>query len=171
MSFELMSDGIADGMILDKYGKRSEDKLDDVPQLSLPLHWVGAPEQTKTFAIVMEDFENIKDEGVSWIHWLIANIPGDLTQLAEDFSRSIFHEDSTIVQGKNTWILQIDPSAEVCNRYGGPAPEKTSHEYEMKIYALDKYLALEDGFYYDDFRKQIRGAVLAEAELFAVYQV
>lgn len=171
MGFKLMSDGILNGIILDQYGKRSEDQRNGVPQLSIPLHWSGAPDHTKTFAIVMEDFENIKDEGISWIHWLIANIPGDVTRLEEDFSRRVFHQEGSIVQGKNTWILQIDSSAEECNRYGGPAPEKTSHEYEFKIYALDKYLKLENGFFYDDFRKEIRGAVLAEAELFAEYPV
>jgi len=169
MSCKIWSDGVIDGMILDQYGKRSEDILRGVPQISIPLHWSGYPKETKSFAIVMEDFENIKDEGMSWIHWTIANIPSDINRLEEDFSRKIFHCKSPIIQGKNTWILQIDPSDEICNRYGGPAPEQFAHEYETRIYALDKYLKLENSFYYSDFRKEIRDSILAEAVLIAKY--
>lgn len=170
MKFHIRSKGIVDGYIQDKYGKHSNDITNNIPQLSIPLEWEQFPVETKSFAIVIEDFDNIKDEGFSWIHWIVANIPSTQNNLEEDFSRKIQNTNSIIKQGKNTWIVEYSPDMEVCNRYGGPAPEKKPHEYEIKIYALSKFLNLTEGFYYSDFRKQLNESILAEAVLYGKYQ-
>ncbi len=169
MIFAIRSEGIIDGVIADKYGKRSNDVTMGIPQLSLPLEWKNAPDDVVSYAIVFQDFDNIKEEGFSWIHWLVANIPEGINALKENASRKMKEIDVGIIQGKNTWIVQYDSEDEACNRYGGPAPISNAHEYEIRIYALNSFLTLDDGFYFNDLLKEMRGKVLAEATTYGKY--
>lgn len=166
--FELRSSGIFKGYILDEYGINSRDVIQGVPQKSIPYHWKGAPKETKSFAIVFQDYDNVPDEGFSWIHWLVADIPKEVFSLAENASRS----DSTLIQGTNSWSIPYGPYANIDKdltiRYGGPAPER-KHEYETKIYALDKVLGLANGFYYNELLREMEGHVLAEGTLKGFY--
>lgn len=163
----LYSDGIQNGKILEKYGKRGAC-TDDVPTLSLPLSWDDIPSQTVSFALAFLDYDNIPDEGVCWIHWLAANIPADRRSLAEDESRS----NPELLQGRNSWAAPFPPygkSPDVTDFYGGPAPERL-HKYEISLYALDCRLNLSSGFYYNELRDQIKGHILAEAVLYGTYE-
>lgn len=167
MNFFIESKGIRDGRISDEYGKRSDDMMKGVPQVSFPLAWGNCPAGTKSFVIVFQDYDNIQEEGFAWIHWLAANIPAHVNSLAKDAGR----RDKALLQGKNTWITQFDKQEEVCNRYGGPVPIMYDHEYEVKIYALDSMLNLETGFYYNDLLKEMRGRVIGEAVIYGTYSV
>lgn len=169
MSFSLVSCGITDHVIHDRYGKRSSDTIDGISQCSFPLKWRGVPEGTKSFAIVFIDHDNIEEEGVSWIHWLMANIPGHIGELGEDASRYASRIDKRIVQGKNTWTIEEGRQQDIYIGYGGPAPMLFPHEYEIRLYALEKYLNLQNGFTYNQMLKEIRGAILGESVLYALY--
>ena len=46
MFFTLKSNGIIKGMIDRRYGKFSEDVINGIPQISIPLEWSGCPEGT-----------------------------------------------------------------------------------------------------------------------------
>jgi hypothetical protein len=165
----LMSEGIdAAGRIMDKYGIKSMENIQGVPQRSLPYHWEGVPAGTKSFALVMQDYDNCPDEGFSWLHWLVADIPGDVTTLAEDASR----QDATLIQGTNSWSMPYGPYAEINGEltigYGGPAPER-QHLYQTKLFALDQVLGLEKGFFYNELLQKIEGHILAESVLTGSY--
>ena len=165
MGLQLFSEAFQDGKILGKYGKQSEDSSQGIPQRSFPLRWEGAPEGTRSFALVFIDYDNVIGEGIIWVHWLAANIPADVSGLQEDAAR----EDPSFLQGKNTWAFQLGVDNPVCNRYGGPAPEDRPHEYELQLYALNDMLDLEDGYYYNEFLKESRGKILDCAVIRGVY--
>ena len=50
----------------------------DGADVSPPLAWSGAPEGTVAFALVVDD-----PDARGWVHWLVADLPGDATSLAE----------------------------------------------------------------------------------------
>ena len=68
-----------------------------------------------------------------------------------------------------TWAFQLGLDNPVCNRFGGPAPEDRPHEYELQLFALSEVLDLKDGYYYNEFLKEIRGKVLDTAVIRGVY--
>lgn len=169
MSFEIISEAFVDGRIEKKYGKYSGNMEKDIPQGSFPFSWKGAPEGTKSFAVVFIDYDNIIGEGTIWIHWLVANIPAEYDSLEEDASR----KDENIVQGKHSWALDqeigIEDQDPLGYYYGGPAPEDRPHEYELQLFALSEELDLENGYYYNEFLKAIRGKVLDVVMMRGVY--
>lgn len=164
MSLQVFSEAFSRGAIQPQYGKLSDDVVQGVPQRSFPLRWEGAPEGTNSFALVFIDYDNVIGEGIIWVHWLAANIPASAGGLAEDAGRS-----GSLLQGRNTWAFQLGDSNPVCRMYGGPAPEDRPHEYELQLYALSEMLDLQEGYYYNEFLRAIRGKVLDTAILRGVY--
>lgn len=169
MIFNLTSEGIIKGVIEDRYGIKSSEVIQGVPQRSLPYSWTGVPEGTKSFALVFQDYDNVPDEGFSWLHWLAADIPVRLNGLPENASR----EDEALIQGVNSWSVPYGPYAgidrDLAVHYGGPAPERR-HEYETRLYALDKVLGMKSGFYYNELLRAMEGHVLGEAVLRGYYE-
>ena len=166
MAFTLKSAAVIDGKIADQYGSRGGDNIDGIPQLSFPLEWKGAPNETKSFVLLFRDFDNFAEEGFSFLHWAAADIPASTVSLPEDAGRT----EEWLVQGKNGWILEQPHDKPICNRYGGPAPLAGCHEYEIKLYALSESLGMKPGFYYGELRKKMRGKVLDTAILCGTYE-
>lgn len=167
--FRLKSKGIIEGFIQDRFGIKSDEVIQGVPLRSLPYEWEGAPEGTKSYAIVFQDYDNVPDEGFSWIHWLAADIPAEVSSLEENASRT----DEGLIQGTNSWSVPYGPYADIGKdltfHYGGPAPGRR-HEYETKIYALDTVLGMKQGFYYNELLRAMEGHILAEAVLKGYYE-
>ena len=167
---KLTSTAFSDGKILKEYGNLGpeENMKYGIPQTSFPLSWEGAPEGTKSFAIVFIDYDDVKDEGVPFIHWIVCDIPGDATGIAENASRN----NPNFHQGRNSWCIPFGPYVEIPEDYslhfGGPAPEYT-HEYEVWLYALDYVPGLEDGFWYNELRRAMKGHVLEKTLLSGYY--
>jgi len=166
--FCINSEGIVNGTIRDRFGINSDEVKQGVPLRSLPLAWSDAPAGTRSCAIVMQDYDNVPDEGFSWIHWLAADIPAETTCLEENASRT----DNALIQGTNSWIIPYGPYAgiekDLTLHYGGPAPER-GHEYEIRIYALNTMLGMQNGFYYNELMKAMEGHILAEAVIKGYY--
>ena len=171
MAFELTSSGIKDGIIHQKYGRLGPETIQGIPQLSIPLSWIDPPEGTKSFALICIDYDNYEDEGFAWLHWSVANIPVHIQALPENCTHRIETVDEHIIQGKTTWVSEMDPESPECNRYGGPAPEKRSHEYEFHLFAVNKFLELDNGYYHNRLRKVLEGHILGEAILKGEYLV
>ena len=89
--------------------------------------------------------------------------------LPEDCGRT----GGDFIQGTNSWSTKFGPYADIPKnltlRFGGPAPGDARHEYETTIYALDRVLNIKEGFYFSQLRKAMRGHVLAEAVMYALY--
>ncbi len=151
---QISSEGIINGVIEDKYGKRGNDFINNVPALSLPFSITDAPTETKSFVVVLKDDDAVPVAGFPWIHWLAANITD--TSVPENASRSL----PSFVQGVNSWNMPF---------YGGMMPPNAPHRYDLYVYALDKLLPLKDGFTYEELKKAMRNNILAETKISGTY--
>lgn len=165
--FRLASSAVSDGRLDRRYGIDSADRSgieEGIPQISFPFEWSGEPAGTVSYAIKYMDYDNAEDEGVIWIHWIAAGISADVHVFKEDAARKMPY----IIHGHNSWSLPYGPYESISERhkigYGGPAPGRC-HTYELTLYALDYMPALEQGFYYADFRNSLDGHVLGKAVL------
>jgi len=90
------------------------------PQLS----WSGAPEGTRSFAILMEDPEGRGGAGVH--HWVAYGIPASVTSFAEG---EVSKASEKYVGGKSTQGV---------GNYSGPCtPPGTPHHYTFVVIATD----------------------------------
>lgn len=90
--------------------------------LSPALSWENIPENTKSFAISVID-----PDGGNWVHWLVSNIPANITSLQKGASNANMPAGS--VEYQNTFLTK---------GYGGACPPAgESHSYVFTIYALD----------------------------------
>lgn len=152
------------GYLPDRYGKfaPAEYRIDDGPTLSFPIDITDVPTGTQTFAVTMVDHDAIPVGGFTWIHWVAANIPGNLTQIPENASQSgevamTFGNNSTaghMVGNQNPLTNQ---------RYTGPLPPDKDHRYTVTLYALDQTLPLSDGFWLNQLQDEMAGHILASA--------
>ena len=131
----------------------------DGDDISPPLSWSGAPAGTKSFVLIMDDPDAPMG---TWVHWVVYNIPANVTNLPEKVPPEEKLKDGTL-QGKNSWG-RIG--------YGGPCPPPPTgaHRYFFKLYAIDKVLSLGPGATKEKVLKAIEGHVLSKAELMGRYK-
>jgi hypothetical protein len=128
---------------------------------SPPLEWRGAPADTKSFALIVDDPDAPDPSAPKtvWVHWVVYNIPAPLDRLAEGASPGSLPDGAR--EGLNDWK---QPG------YRGPCPPIGRHRYFHKLYALDAMLP-DMGLI---TRKQLETAmeshVLGTAELMGTYQ-
>lgn len=84
---------------------------------SPPLHWENAPKETKSFALIVDDPD--APHG-TWTHWLVKNIPNNLTEIEEN--------NNPGVEVTNSWKIK---------NWKGPQPPTGTHRYFFKLYALN----------------------------------
>lgn len=121
------------------------------------LSWSGAPQNTKTFALITDDPDAPSG---TWVHWVIFNLPVSATSLPEAVPASDTAAGGT--QGRNDFG-KIG--------YGGPCPPPGKpHRYFFKLYALDTTLNLNVGAKKQDVERAMQGHILAQAELMGTYQ-
>jgi hypothetical protein len=126
--------------------------------VSVPFQWSGAPEGTRSFALVIVDTHPIAD---SWVHWMIIDLPATASALPEGIS------GGALPTGARELTNSFGASG-----YGGPQPPAGSgeHVYEATLYALDTpQLELADGAGLEGFREAVSGHVLAQAALSGTY--
>lgn len=127
--------------------------------VSPPLAWSGAPEKTKSFALVVDD-PDAPDPAApkrTWVHWVMYDIPATVSSLAEG-TRSA---PAGAHDGENDWGK---------TGYGGPCPPIGRHRYFHKLYALDALLGDLGELDKAELVKAMEGHVLASAELVGTYQ-
>lgn len=122
----------------------------DGEDISPELDWFGTPEGTISLALIMDDPDA---PGGSWVHWVLFNLPMDLSGLREGMA-------GVGLDGTNSW-----------NRtgYGGPCPPSGTHRYFFKLYALDINLDLESGADKGSLLEAMEGHILGQAELMGIY--
>jgi len=129
----------------------------DDKDLSPALAWAGAPQGTKSFALICDD----PDAPIgTWVHWVVFNIPADSAGLPEGVPAVEKLPNGTI-QGKNGWH-KIG--------YGGPCPPPGKpHRYFFKLYALDTLLALDSSADKKAVLNAVKGHALGEAQWMGTY--
>jgi len=130
----------------------------DGEDISPPLDWIMAPPGTKSFLITMEDPDA---PAGTWVHWVIYNIPPDVSALAEGIPKE---------------AVLLDGSSQCLNGYGeigydGPSPPAgTAHRYVFTICALDIMLETDPGGDRGIILVEMTGHVLTTAQLIGSYQ-
>jgi Raf kinase inhibitor-like YbhB/YbcL family protein len=112
MAFTLTSSAFEDGETIPR--EFTCDGTDAAP----PLAWSGAPEGTRSYALIMEDPD--APRGI-FTHWLLYDIPATTTDLREQ-------ADGTAL-----------PNSFGRAAYGGPCPPPGHgpHRYVFTLYAID----------------------------------
>ena len=163
-----LDDGGDDEVILE-LASTAYSEGDEVPTLyscdgdniSPPLAWTGAPEGTVSFALIFDDPDapDPAKPRMTWVHWVLYNIPGTARSLPEGVTQSDLPKGT--LDGLNDWKK---PS------YGGPCPPVGKHRYFHKLYALDVVLPDLGQPRKAKLEKAMKGHVLAKSELIGLYQ-
>lgn len=131
----------------------------DGDQTPPPLSIAGAPEGTKSFALIVEDPDvpvQVKPDG-KFLHWVLFNIPATTTEIGPT--------GAVGVQGLNGAGEE---------GYTGPCPPKEyepqEHRYVFSLYALDEDLSLKAGASREEVAQAMEGHILAEAQLIGRYK-
>lgn len=107
----------------------------DGANVSPPLAWAKAPENTKEFVLIMYDPDVPRVGGFT--HWVAYGIPADVKELPEALPREPeLKEPVVLMQGRSSF-RQLG--------YLGPAARKGGgkHHYHFRLYALSAPLGLE----------------------------
>jgi len=100
---------------------------------------MNMPDDALCLALIMDDPDAMAAVGKVWVHWLFYN-----------------NDSSDVISGK-TDFGEIG--------YGGPAPPDKRHTYIFKVYALDAYLDLKEGYSKQELEDAMKGHIIAEAKL------
>lgn len=155
MSLEIASAAFGpNGSIPKKYTCEGSD-------VSPPLAWSGAPAGTKSFVLIVDDPDapDPKAPKMTWVHWVLYNLPASTTGLTEDVAPSALPAGTR--EGLNDWKR---------TGFGGPCPPIGRHRYFHKLYALDTVLPDLGKATKGQVEQAMQGHVLASAELIGTYQ-
>jgi hypothetical protein len=161
---------------------------------SPPLAWAGAPDGATSFAIILDDPDVAIDEGDDsdsaeevgpHVHWVVWNIPADVTELAERVATTteLASIGSNTRQGTNDYgnigysgpcpppnlTATFGPRSGDYSGEGGGLRKQSPHGYMFRVYALDTDLDLAGGATKNDLLKAMEGHILSGGELKGEY--
>lgn len=142
MVFELMSSAFSDGDSI------PPEYTCDGADLQLPVSWVGTPEGTAEFALVMDD-----PDARGFVHWVVVGIPAEAQALADPLPSGARH-------GRNDFGR---------TRYSGPCPPSGTHTYVTTLYALSAPLDVGEQPTAAAVRQAVADKTLATAVLTGMY--
>lgn len=133
----------------------------DGEDVSPPLIWSGLPENTKSLALIVDDPDAPDPAApkMTWVHWILYNIPTDSGGLAEGIAPDALPRGT--LEGINDWKR---------TGYGGPCPPIGRHRYFHKLYALDCVLPVLQPASKAALETALAGHVLAQSEIVGTYQ-
>ena len=142
------------GEIPSRYTCEGED-------VSPPLVWTGVPETARSLVLIIDDPDapDPKAPKMIWVHWVLYNIPPDVSGLPEGIVPAKLQPG--MVEGLNDW-KRIG--------YGGPCPPIGRHRYFHKLYALDTVLEGMNTPTKTKVEAAMKGHVIAQTELMGTYQ-
>jgi len=151
-SFKLTSTAFAEGQPIPS--KHSGIEGEQSP----PLAWADPPPGTKSFALICDDPDA---PGMTFVHWVLYNIPATARSLPEGLSSDGRLPDGTRNGTTDNGVLG----------YFGPAPPAgPAHRYFFKLYAVDTTLDLAPGAEKPKLLSAMQGHILAETKLMGTYQ-
>lgn len=131
---------------------------------SFPIAWSGAPPETKSYVLVMEDPDAKKPSPHPVIHWVAWNIPAKTTSLREGLQKQDRLDDP---EG-----LRQGPTTSGTTGFKGPKPPQgdPAHHYHVEVFALDRALDLPPHSGRDEVLAAAQGHVLASGEVVATFK-
>ncbi len=155
VTLKLVSEAFAEGgAIPRKYTCQGQD-------VSPPLSWSGIPPEAKSLTLIVDDPDapDPKAPKMTWVHWVLYNLPPSSSGLAEGVKADALPPGAEA--GLNDWKRAS---------YGGPCPPVGRHRYVHKLYALDTELAGLSQPNKAAVEAAMRGHVLAQATLTGTYE-
>ena len=142
------------GEILSRYGCDGED-------ISPPLVWSGVLSEAKSLVLIVDDPDapDPKAPKMTWVHWVLYNIPPTATGLPEAVAAKSLPKGT--LEGVNDWKR---------TGYGGPCPPIGRHRYFHKLYALDTVLSDMNQPTKTKVENAMQGHILSQAEIVGTYQ-
>jgi Raf kinase inhibitor-like YbhB/YbcL family protein len=130
--------------------------------VSPPLAWSGTPPGTRSLALIVDDPDapDPKAPKMTWVHWVIYNLPPDTRRLPQDVPNR-----QTLPSGA---VQGVNGAGTV--GYMGPCPPSGTHRYVFRVYALDTQLDLGGSATKEDLVSAMEGHVLAEGHLMGTYR-
>lgn len=128
----------------------------DGRNINPPLSWEGVPPGTKSLALIMDDPDvpkTLRPDGM-FVHWVVFNIPPDLT---------------TIEEGKEPKGT-AGANSRGQGGYTGPCPPDREHRYFFKLYALDTLLDLPTTTNKETLLSAMNKHIISSAELIGLYE-
>jgi Raf kinase inhibitor-like YbhB/YbcL family protein len=124
----------------------------DGQNVSPPLTWTGAPANTSSFAIIVDDPDAPSG---TFTHWVLYDLPAGVTELKEAASGS--GKEGVNDFGKKG--------------YGGPCPPPGGpHRYFFRVYALDRASLGRAGLSKQEVLAAMKSHILAEGQLIGTYK-
>jgi Raf kinase inhibitor-like YbhB/YbcL family protein len=128
--------------------------------ISPALSWSGAPDGTKSFAILMEDPDATMPK--PFVHWIAYNIPPSVMELREGLPGTPKLEMPAMLQGKNS-VGRVG--------YFGPKPSDDAvHHYHFQVFALDTMLMLDPNKDRQTVVEAMKDHVLASGEAVGTFR-
>ena len=133
----------------------------DGEDISPALAWSGLAEGVKSLVLIVDDPDAPDPAApkMTWVHWVLYNIPGDASGLPEGVRSQALPAGTK--EGLNSWKR---------TGYGGPCPPIGRHRYFHKLYALDIVLPDLGKPNKKELEKAMEGHILSETALVGTYQ-
>jgi hypothetical protein len=128
----------------------------DGENINPPLTISDVPSETKSLVLIMDDPDvpkRLRADGM-WDHWIVFNMPANLTKIEEGKEPEGIHGIGT---SKN-----LD--------YYGPCPPDREHRYFFKLYALNTQLNLPKKATKPQVERAMENHILAKTELMGRYE-
>lgn len=142
----------------------------DIPQChtcegadqSPPLSWSGVPAQAKSLVLIIDDPDAPDPDHpkMTWVHWVLYNIPPNITGFNSAKSGELDLPPGT--------LSGLNDARETA--YHGPCPPVGRHRYFHKLYALDTILQDLNFPTKATLEKAMQGHILAQCELVGTYK-
>jgi Raf kinase inhibitor-like YbhB/YbcL family protein len=129
--------------------------------VSPELRWSDLPPGTKSLALIVDDPDapDPKAPRMTWVHWVLYNLPPDSTRLPEGVA------PKALPKGTGEGMTDFRRPG-----YGGPCPPIGRHRYFFKLYALDTLLPDLKLPAKQALLAAMEGHILAQAELMGTYE-
>lgn len=128
----------------------------DGDNINPPLTILNVPPQAKSLVLIMDDPDvpkKLRSDGM-WDHWVLFNIPVEVTEIKEG-------EEPSGVHGIGT-SNNLD--------YFGPCPPDGEHRYFFTLYALDIWLNLPEKTTKQELLKAMSNHILSQYTLMGRYK-
>lgn len=139
----------------------------DIPKLhtcegadqSPPLSWTDVPAQVKSLVLIIDDPDAPDPDApkMTWVHWVLYNIPPNTTGLNSGAG--------DLPPGTLSGLNDAQETT-----YHGPCPPIGRHRYFHKLYALDTMLPNLHHPAKAALEQAMQGHILAQSELVGTYK-